>query len=65
MVVNTCYSFVDNRNVIHVASVHAYDAQARTLQPVKGAGGLSSAPNEMEGKFALAWARNIWADMLG
>ncbi|MGB7988190.1 MAG: NAD(P)/FAD-dependent oxidoreductase [Candidatus Methylophosphatis roskildensis] len=65
MVVNACYSFVDNRNAIHVASVHAYDAQARTLQPVKGAGGLSSAPNEMEGKFALAWARNIWADMLG
>jgi sulfite dehydrogenase len=34
------------------------------VQPVKGAGGLSAGPTEMEGKFALAWAKNIWADML-
>lgn len=65
MVVNTCYSFVDDKNVIHIASVHSFDAATQTMQPVKGAGGLSAAPNEIEGKFALAWARNIWADMLG
>ena len=65
LVVNTCYSFVDNKNVIHVSSVHTYDAAAKTLQPVKGAGGLSTGPNDIEGKFALAWAKNIWADMLG
>ncbi len=65
LAVNTCYSFVDNRNVIHVSSVHAYDATTRTLQPVKGAGGVSASPNELEGRYALAWANNIWADMLG
>lgn len=65
LAVNTCYSFVDNRNVIHVASVHAYDAATGTLQPVKGAGGVSASPNEVEGQFALAWAKNIWGDMLG
>ena len=32
--------------------------------PVSGAGGVSSMANELEGKSALAWARNIWADML-
>jgi sulfite dehydrogenase len=64
LAVNTCYSFVDNRNVIHVSSVHAYDATTRTLQPVKGAGGVSASPNELEGRYALAWAKNIWADML-
>jgi sulfide dehydrogenase [flavocytochrome c] flavoprotein subunit len=26
VVMNTCYSFVDAKNVIHVASVHQYDA---------------------------------------
>lgn len=64
LVMNTCYSFVDAINVVHVASVHAYDPATKQVQPVKGAGGLSAGPTEMEGKFALAWAKNIWADML-
>ena len=64
VVMNTCYSFVDARNVIHVSSVHQYDAATKVVQPVKGAGGVSAARNEIEGKIALAWARNIWADML-
>ena len=29
MMMNTCYSFVDGKNVMHVASVHAYDAKER------------------------------------
>ena len=64
LVMNTCYSFVDTRNAIHVASVHRYDPATKVVQPVKGAGGVSAARNELEGKFAIAWARNIWADML-
>jgi len=64
LVMNTCYSFVDSKNVIHVASVHQYDAAKKTVMPVAGAGGVSAAANELEGKYALAWARNIWADML-
>jgi len=62
MLTNTCYSFVDNKNVIHVASVHEY--AANTFRTVQGSGGLSPAPNELEGTYALNWARNIWADML-
>ncbi|ENO89466.1 NAD(P)/FAD-dependent oxidoreductase [Thauera linaloolentis] len=64
VVMNTCYSFVDGTNVIHVASVHQYDAEKRQPMPVQGAGGVSAAASEIEGKAALAWARNIWADML-
>ena len=64
VVMNTCYSFVDAKNVIHVASVHQYDEVTKTVQPVKGAGGVSMARNEIEGKAAIGWARNIWADML-
>jgi hypothetical protein len=29
MLTNVCYSFVDDKHVIHVASVHAYDAPRR------------------------------------
>lgn len=62
---NTCYSFVSDREVIHVASVHQWDAGQNTLLPVKGAGGVSSARSELEGAYGWSWAQNIWADMLG
>ncbi len=65
VVMNTCYSFVDAKSAIHVASVHQYDAATKLVQPVKGAGGVSAARNEIEAKIALGWAKNIWADMLG
>ncbi len=64
MVTNTCYSFVDNKNVIHVASVHEYVAAEKTFKTVAGSGGVSTAPSELEGVYALDWARNIWADTL-
>jgi sulfide dehydrogenase [flavocytochrome c] flavoprotein chain len=62
---NTCYSFVSDKEVIHVASVHQWDSSQATLLPVKGAGGVSAARTELEGAYAWSWARNIWADMLG
>jgi len=61
---NTCYSFVSSEDVVHVASVHRYDADKKTMLAVPGSGGVSSAANELEGRYALAWARNIWADTL-
>jgi len=64
VVVNTCYSFVDPKNVVHVASVHQFNAEEHTFLKVKGAGGLSPAANQLEAKTALSWAKNIWADML-
>jgi sulfite dehydrogenase len=64
VLMNTCYSFVDAKNAIHVTSVHQYDPASKVVQPVKGAGGVSAARNEIEGKVALGWAKNIWADML-
>ncbi|MFV0681151.1 FCSD flavin-binding domain-containing protein [Ottowia sp.] len=62
---NTCYSFVNEAQAMHVASVHRYDAERQTMQPVPGAGGLSTAASDLEGGYAWAWARNIWADTLG
>jgi NADPH-dependent 2,4-dienoyl-CoA reductase/sulfur reductase-like enzyme len=61
---NACYSFVSPEDVVHVTSVHRYDAEKKTMLPVAGAGGVSSAANELEGRYAMAWARNIWADTL-
>ena len=65
MLNNTCYSFVDDRNVVHVASVHAYDTAEKTFKTVAGSGGVSPGPTELEGVYAMNWAQNIWADTLG
>lgn len=61
---NTCYSWVSDTEVVHVASVHAYDAGQKTLLPVKGAGGLSPAASAKEGEFAMGWVSSILADAL-
>lgn len=65
MIMNTCYSFVDGTNVMHVASVHEYDAAQKTMIPIKGAGGVSDKASELEGTYAWGWAKNIWAEALG
>jgi sulfite dehydrogenase len=64
VVMNTCYSFVTKTDVVHVASVHQYDATDKTFKTVPGSGGVSAAANQIEGRYALSWADNIWADML-
>jgi NADPH-dependent 2,4-dienoyl-CoA reductase/sulfur reductase-like enzyme len=62
---NTCYSFVNATEVIHVASVHQYITAERTFKPVPGSGGVSPGPTTLEGVYAWGWAHNIWADTLG
>ncbi len=64
IIANTCYSFVSDTDVVHVASVHKWNAEQKTLVGVQGAGGLSPAANALEGQYAKSWARNIWADAL-
>ncbi len=65
VIANTCYSFVSDKEVIHVASVHRYDPAQKTLTVVPGASGVSAGRSELEGTYGWAWAQNIWADMLG
>lgn len=64
IVSNTCYSFVSDKEVIHVASVHTYSDEKKTLLPVPGSGGVSTAANELEAVYGRNWANNIWADVL-
>lgn len=61
---NTCYSFVTADEAMHVASVHQYDAVDKTFKTVPGSGGVSAAASRGEGRYALAWAENTWADAL-
>jgi sulfide dehydrogenase [flavocytochrome c] flavoprotein chain len=63
-IINTCYSFVSDKEAIRVSSVHEWEGGQGTLVPVKGSGGVSAARSEAEGTFAWNWARTIWADSL-
>ena len=65
LITNICYSFVSDKEVIHVASVHTYDPKDKVLKVVPGSGGVSSQRSELEGAYGWGWAQNIWADMLG
>jgi NADH dehydrogenase FAD-containing subunit len=64
LLTNTCYSYVSDKLVIHVASVHQYNAEEKTFKTVPGSGGLSNEANALEGTYAWNWAQNIWADTL-
>jgi sulfide dehydrogenase [flavocytochrome c] flavoprotein chain len=70
MLTNTCYSFVDDKSVVHVASVHEYVAAEKTFKVVATSGGVSAIDlkpevTQLEGVYAMNWAKNIWADTLG
>jgi len=64
VLMNTCYSYVTPTEAMHIASVNRYDAAQKTMQPVPGAGGVSSAASAQEAALARAWADQIWADSL-
>jgi NADPH-dependent 2,4-dienoyl-CoA reductase/sulfur reductase-like enzyme len=64
MLTNVCMSFVDEAHVIHVASVHEYVPTQKTFRTIGGSGGVSDVRSDLEGRYAKAWARNIWADTL-
>ena len=69
MLTNTCYSMVDAKNCIHVASVHEYVAAEKTFKTVAGSGGVSAIDLKpevtmLEGIYAESWAQSIWADTL-
>ena len=64
MLSNVCMSWVDEAQAIHVASVHEYVPAQKTFRVVSGSGGVSDARSELEGAYARAWAKNIWADTL-
>ena len=60
---NTCYSFVNDKQAIHVANVYRYD-EAKKIMVAADGGGVSASPSEKEGEYAKAWAANIWSDVL-
>ena len=62
---NFCYSFINDREAAHIASRHRYDGMQKTFLTVPGSTESSAAKSTLDGDYGFAWARSIWADMLG
>jgi NADPH-dependent 2,4-dienoyl-CoA reductase/sulfur reductase-like enzyme len=60
---NTCYSFVDDRQAMHISTLYRYDAAKKSMQ-AQGESFLSAQRSAAEGADADAWARQIWANVL-
>jgi sulfide dehydrogenase [flavocytochrome c] flavoprotein subunit len=61
---NTCYSYVDDKQAMHVSTLYRYDSAKKSMQS-DGASVLSDHPSALEGVDADAWAQQIWGDVLG
>lgn len=61
---NTCYSYVDDRQAMHISTLYRYDPATQSMR-AEGSGILSEHPSAQEGRDADAWARQIWGDVLG
>ena len=60
---NTCYSFVDNQQAGHIAEVFRYNKEHSEMRVMPNVG-ISTQGSKLDGEFADAWAKNIWADVL-
>jgi NADPH-dependent 2,4-dienoyl-CoA reductase/sulfur reductase-like enzyme len=60
---NTCYSFIDDRQAMHISTLYRYDPEKKAML-AEGKGILSDHASAQEGADADAWARQIWADVL-
>jgi hypothetical protein len=60
---NTCYSFIGAEQAGHVAAVYRFDAEQADMAAMPGGGATESA-SELDARYADAWAKNIWADIL-
>lgn len=59
---NTCYSFIDDKQAMHISTLYRYDPATKSMR-AEGGGHLSDRPSDREGADADAWARQIWTDV--
>ncbi|MFH1873054.1 MAG: FAD/NAD(P)-binding oxidoreductase [Pseudomonadota bacterium] len=59
--INTCYSFITEKEAVSVAAVYKLDGGK--IVGVKGAGGVSPDLSETEAIYAHSWVKNILTEM--
>jgi len=61
---NSCYSLVSPSAGMHAAAAYRYVDAQHTFEIVPDMGAVSDEPNSSDATGALAWAADLWADML-
>src|SRR5437764_12248961 len=64
IIANTCYSYIDDKEVVHIASVHSYDSEKKTRPGVPAAGAWRPPPAPQkvamaEGGAAIPWRNSL------
>lgn len=59
--INTCYSFITNKEAVSVAAIYKVDKNA--IIPVPNSGGVSPDLSELEAVYAESWLKNILTEM--
>lgn len=59
--VNACYSYITDKVGISVTAVYK-EAEGKTIS-VPNSGGVSTEPNELEGRYGMGWIKNILTEM--
>lgn len=60
---NTCYSYIDDKQAMHVSTPYRYDPANKSMQ-ADGGSFLSDHASTQEGVDGDVWAQQIWADVL-
>ena len=60
---NTCFSFIDDRQAMHISTRYRYDPATKSMVAA-GEAMLSEFASAQEGVDAGVWAQQIWADVL-
>jgi sulfide dehydrogenase [flavocytochrome c] flavoprotein subunit len=61
--INTCYSFITDKEAVSVAAVYKVDPEKKAIVAVANSGGVSPDLSELEGIYAESWLRNILTEM--
>ncbi|MDP2793295.1 MAG: FAD/NAD(P)-binding oxidoreductase [Sulfurisoma sp.] len=61
--INTCYSYLTDKEAIHVTGVYKVDKEKNVIVAVPGSVGIPPDLNELDAIYADSWLRNILIEM--
>lgn len=61
--VNTCYSFLSEKEAVSVTGVYRVNAEKNVIEAVPGSVGVSPDLSELEAVYAQSWVKNILHEM--
>jgi sulfide dehydrogenase [flavocytochrome c] flavoprotein subunit len=61
--INTCYSYITDKEAVHVTGVYKVDKEKHAIVAVPGSVGVSPDLNDLDAVYAESWLKNILTEM--